>query len=301
MNPLRPRPRRTTAAALLLALCVVGTGALPARAEGPVPTATGRTVISDGHIDMGPRLDHGRWIIGIRDDSGPSPVWRDPDDTVLQAVDAAAVTVPADKRFSFLGRAGNQVWLLPQVQQQGVLWPGWNSQDPSIVHTVDREVTWKLESVRGPGRFLLFVNESFGTPTILFDTARRLPQETGIDINSHVHGNWAFSAPGTYLLGIRMSARSLSGTAYDTRATLRLSVGPQDPRLAFATEKPATAPTTASTAPTAGASGSSDGGMWIADGCAAVLLSVGCAVLLVRRRRTTASAVPATDLEEPRV
>ncbi|MFJ6216861.1 TIGR03773 family transporter-associated surface protein [Streptomyces sp. NPDC092296] len=229
------RRARALTAVLLLTGCVLTVGPTAASAAEPTPPpATGRTVLAEGHLDLGPRLDHGHWTIGIRDDSGAAPVWRDPADVVLQAVQAAAVTVPADQRFSFLGRPGARVWLLPQVQQDGVLWPGWNSQDPSILHLVDREVTWQLESVRGPGRFVLFLNGSFGTPQILFDSAEPLPQETGIEVDSHVHGNWAFTRPGSYQLGIRMTARSTAGAHYDGRAVLRLSVGSQDPQRAFA-------------------------------------------------------------------
>ena len=294
------RPRAALAAVALAASSVlvpttVLVPATSAAADAPPPAAAGRKVIADGHIDMGPRLDHGRWTIGIRDDSGPSPVWRDPAQTVLQAVDAAAVTVPSDPAFSFLGQAGARVWLLPQVQQQGVLWPGWNSQDPSVVHTVDREVTWKLETVRGPGRFLLFVNESFGTPSILFDSARRLPQETGIETNSHVHGNWAFTKPGTYLLGIRMTARSLTGTPYDTAATLRVSVGPQDPRQAFtAGQRPASATSTARR------HHSSAAGLWLpAAGVLALLAAAAAGAVTLARRRRARTAGSGRDGRTP--
>ncbi|WP_254897568.1 TIGR03773 family transporter-associated surface protein [Kitasatospora sp. NA04385] len=274
------RAVRALAAALVAAFLTAGPSVPPAAAaDGDAPT-----VIADGHVDLGPRFDQGRWTIGIRDDSGPAPVWRDPDHVVLQAVDAAAVTVPADPAFAFLGTPGAKVWLLPQVQQPGVLWPGWNSQDPSVLHAVDREVTWRLESVRGPGRFTLFLNGSFGTPEQVFDSARPLPQETGIETNSHVHGNWAFTAPGSYLLGIRMTARTLDGQTHDAAAVLHFSVGPQDPRSALpaAPDTPA-APVAPVAARTARPAWSGRAVAALAAATAVLAVAV-VAVALVRRR-----------------
>ncbi|WP_030461242.1 TIGR03773 family transporter-associated surface protein, partial [Kitasatospora sp. NRRL B-11411] len=289
MTAARRAVRALTAAltALLLTAGPSAPFAAAAGSDAPTVIADGDapTVIADGHVDLGPRFDQGRWTIGIRDDSGTAPggtapVWRDPDHVVLQAVDAAAVTVPPDPAFAFLGSPGAKVWLLPQVQQRGVLWPGWNSQDPSVVHTLDREVTWQLESVRGPGRFTLFLNGSFGTPEPVFDSTRPLPQETGIETNSHVHGNWAFTAPGSYRLGIRMTARTLDGQSHDARTTLHFSVGAQDPLSAL----PAAQDTPAQPARPTGPTGRTGWVPWASGGAAAAVLAVCAAVVLVRRR-----------------
>ncbi|MER8029940.1 TIGR03773 family transporter-associated surface protein [Streptomyces bauhiniae] len=271
--------------------------AIAATAASPTPgvesdaaaeTGRGRTIIGDGHIDMGPRFDHGRWTVQIRDDTGKEAVWRNADDVVLQVKDRAEVEVPKDSAFGFLGKPGDHVWLLPQAQQEGVLWPGWNSQEPKVAATVDREVTWQLLDVRGPGDFVLFLNGSFGTPTVVFDARRKLPQETGIEVNSHVHGNWAFTRPGTYLLRVRMSAKTKGGAEHADTRTLRFSVGAQDPRTAFAA-KAATSPATHRASP----GGGSAAPLWWGAGAAtAVALT---AVVVVLRRR------PADEDGEPQL
>ncbi|MCX0247503.1 TIGR03773 family transporter-associated surface protein [Streptomyces drozdowiczii] len=249
MNSRLLRGSATVLAALLLSTA----SALPAPADSsPSPgaesdaapeTGRGHTVIGAGHLDIGPRFGGGGWTVQIRDDTVRPPVWRDTEDVVLQVRDTAKIEVPEDKTFAFLGKPGDKAWLLPQVQQDGVLWPGWNSQEPKVAAAVEREVTWKLTDVKGPGDFVLFLNGSFGTPTVLFDGRKKLPQETGIEVNTHVHGNWAFTAPGTYLLDVSMSARTKDGKSHDSKRTLRFSVGPQDPRKAFAAKAPATSTT----------------------------------------------------------
>ncbi|WP_063837411.1 TIGR03773 family transporter-associated surface protein [Streptomyces sp. NRRL WC-3549] len=231
---------RRTAASAAAALALTVLPAVAAHADGPPSegTAEGRTVVPEGHVDMGPRFDEGTWTVQIRDDTARPATWRDPSDVVLQVKDTARTEVPESEEFGFLGDPGAQVWLLPQVQRDGVLWPGWNSQDPRVAADVEREVTWQLTDVQGPGRFVLFLNGSFGTPKVVFDSTKRLPQETGIEVNSHVHGNWAFTAPGTYLLGVRMSATTKDGKRHDGRSTLRFSVGPQSPQKAFTAPSP---------------------------------------------------------------
>jgi surface-anchored protein len=192
--------------------------------------AAERVVIGDGHVDVGPRIVDGDWTIRVRDDTVDRPVWRALPDVVLQAVDASRETVPRDSPLAFLG---TEAWLLPQVQQEGILWPGWNTQAPEIVETVRREVTWTLHGVDGPGRFSLFITDSFGAPRVLFDSGRRFPQEIGIDVDTHVHGNWAFSAPGTYLLDVSMSATTRAGAQVEDRGTLRVFAGDGDATAAF--------------------------------------------------------------------
>ncbi|MEU0922752.1 TIGR03773 family transporter-associated surface protein [Streptomyces malaysiensis] len=294
---------RTGARASALALLVAWTPALSAAAESPAPgagaeampdTGTGRTVIADGHVDIGPRFDHGRWTVQIRDDTTNPATWRETADVVLHVKDTAKIEVPESKEFGFLGTPGDPVWLLPQVQQAGVLWPGWNSQEPEVAASVDREVNWRLTSVKGPGDFVLFLNGSFGTPKILFDGRKELPQETGIEVNSHVHGNWAFTEPGTYLLDVRMSAKTKDGKSHRSERTLRFSVGPQDPRRAFVAKSPAekrtTPPIDADTAEPSDTNGPA-APLWWGAGVAAAVVAV-AATLTWRRGRNRGRTAP---------
>jgi putative ABC transporter-associated repeat protein len=285
----------------------------PATAEPtPPPTSTvganesvaaGHAVIADGHVDMGPHLVNGSWTIQVRDDSVRPPVWRALSDVVLQANDAAKVTVPANDAFAFLGKPGDPVWLLPQVQKAGILWPGWNTQDPSVVTSIRREVTWRLHGVDGPGHFVLFLNGNFGAPEIVFDGTLPFPQETGIEANSHVHGNWAFSAPGAYRLDVEMSATTADGKNVTSRDTLRVFVGGGDATVAFAAATPSPAvATTASSGPAApvpsdAASAPTTGNglmWWIAVLLAIVAIGVIVWTLARRRRGTSQDGEPST-------
>lgn len=213
------------------------TGSRRLEAAGPVgstrPSATAQSagapvVISEGHVDMGPRIIDGVWRIQLKDDTTVPAVWRDLADVVLHAVEASRSKVPAGSQFEFLGPAGSDLWLLPQAQQQGIVWPGWNTQDPSVTSVATGPVTWRLLAVDGPGSFALFLTGSFGAPEVIFDSDVALPQQHPVALGTHVHGNWAFTRAGTYRLEVEMSAPTASGRVTDTR-TLTFAVGAADP------------------------------------------------------------------------
>lgn len=217
MTPTRPtsrRPRRRAAAGCAAALLI----AAPAAAEA-------RTTISSGHVDaVSARIVGGRLQSVLKDGSrGPGRVvWRDPAAVTLRVVPKAAVTLPSG--LGFVGRRGSRVWMIPQVQRDGIVWAGWNTEEIGA-GDVRGGVRWTLRRVTGPGKVAIFQTGSFGESTILFDSARRLPQATTIPVGTHAHGNWAFTKRGTYRLGYRLSARSASGRTLSDDATLTFRVG----------------------------------------------------------------------------
>jgi surface-anchored protein len=218
----------------VVAAITLGLLAVSHAAESPVRANQERVVISSGHVDvLAPRVVDGTVRVQMRDDTVSPAVWRDPSDVVLHVPDAARLTLPDDAAFRFLGAPGDSVWLLPQVQQQGLVWPGWNTQDPSLLALGNASMTLTLGAVEGPGRFVLFLTGSFGEPSVLLSTDRPLPQPMNLELNTHAHANWAFSAPGVYRLSVEMAVGGSRGTA-----VLTFAVGDIDPGSAFAVPAP---------------------------------------------------------------
>ncbi|MEU2610158.1 TIGR03773 family transporter-associated surface protein [Micromonospora sp. NPDC007271] len=223
-----PLPARAMAAPNAAAAAPTATSspspATDANAAAARSAATAaRRVISDGHVDMGPQLSGDDWTIRVRDDTASPPVWRELPDVVLHVEDNAKTAVPAGA--DFLGTPGETIWLLPQAQQAGIVWPGWNTQHESVVTGTRGNVTWTLAGVDGPGRFTLFLTGSFGNANVLFDSAKNLPQRLPIPPNTHAHGNWAFSKPGLYRLAVQMSATTTAGKTVTDSKTLTIAVG----------------------------------------------------------------------------
>jgi putative ABC transporter-associated repeat protein len=195
------------------------------------PAAAGAAVVlEDGHVDVAARMVDGGLRLQIKDGTAGAGavVWREPAETVLHARPASATTVPAGAALGFLGAPATPLWLLPQVQRAGLLWPGWNTEQLTSAEVVGT-VRWTLTGVEGPGSFALFTTGTFGAVDTLFDTGDGLPDAREIPLGTHAHGNWAFGAEGLYRLAFELSARRPSGETMTDARTIAVTVGAVDP------------------------------------------------------------------------
>lgn len=192
-------------------------------------TRSGATVVTSGHVDLAVRVVDGRLASAVKDDSGPTTVLRDPAGTVLQVRPEAATTVPAAGAYGFLGEPGDAVWMLPETQQEGLLWPGWSSElVPS--GALDGDVRWTLADLAGPGELALFQTSAFGLPTVLMASRDGLTAADTVVIGPrvHAHGTWAFSAEGVYCAAFTRTATRADGQALDERFVVAFAVGRTD-------------------------------------------------------------------------
>lgn len=188
------------------------------------PTSQTPAVIEAGHVDLGPRLIGGKLTVSLRDDSAASPVWRDPNKTVLRVRDGALIQVPQGEDYKFLADS-KRVYVLPQTQKTQLVWLGWNTQDPAVTKLIQGGVNMRIEQVKGPGRSWLILQEgTFGKPKVLADSAAS-SQDIWVDTNTHVHANWIFSKPGIYLVKVSFKATGVDGKTYQATTTLRFAVG----------------------------------------------------------------------------
>lgn len=188
------------------------------------PTSQTPAVIEAGHVDLGPRLIGGKLTVSLRDDSAASPVWRDPNKTVLRVRDGALIQVPQGEDYKFLADS-KRVYVLPQTQKTQLVWLGWNTQDPAVTKLIKGGVNMRIEQVKGPGRSWLILQEgTFGKPKVLADSAASA-QDIWVDTNTHVHANWIFSKPGIYLVKVSFKATGVDGKTYQATTTLRFAVG----------------------------------------------------------------------------
>ncbi|AXR73153.1 MULTISPECIES: choice-of-anchor M domain-containing protein [Auritidibacter] len=240
-------------ATVVLGLCtLVSFGAVPAvPAHGATEDAAleqhvdadenigeDQTVITSGHVDVGPRVIDGQWQLMARDDTAQPATWRYFDDIVYHLPDDARQPAPEDENYSFVpAEPGQDVYLIPQTENHQVPWLGWNTQDPAAVAQMARGMTLRLTGVEGPGDFVLFLqNGNFDPPQKLWDstTIGEEEQEIWADTNTHVHANWVFTEPGVYLLHAEIDVPLTDGETVTTAGTLRFAVGSQtNPQEAF--------------------------------------------------------------------
>lgn len=130
---------------------------------------------------------------------------------------ANSYTVPSSSQWACLGGAGTTVYRLKQQFVSNELWGGWNTQDVATGLFVNDKVQLELVSVVSApagGRFVLYTTNSFGTPTYLLNSSAGGCNDVSMDIstNAHLHGWWAFSAAGTYVLRFRAKGTLNGGT-----------------------------------------------------------------------------------------
>ena len=204
-----------------------GERALTQTLSAEQPVASGRTEISAGRVDMGPRFNNGKFELMLHDDHGETPVWRSLNEVIYRGSDKAILEVPNDPRYSFVGApAGSKVYVIPQTETKGVIWPGWNTQDPQLVSKLNRGVNLTLEQVSGPGTFSLYLeNGNFSAPQVLWSSTKSEPQKLWVEKNTHTHANWVFTAPGEYLLKVTASAELSDGSTVSDTRYLKFAVG----------------------------------------------------------------------------
>jgi surface-anchored protein len=207
-------------------------GALMALAIGGAPAAAAPVVLDEGHVDYGARMVDGQLQSQVKDGTrgASAVVWREPADVVFHVRSAARTTVPANPQLAFLGAPGDPVWLIPQIQRSEILWAGWNTEELGAAE-LGGPVAWTLAAVDGPGAFAIFQTGSLGNVDVLFNSRDGLPDARNVPLGTHAHGNWAFSAAGTYRLTFTMSGTRPSGEAMSDTEILTVTVADVPPQV----------------------------------------------------------------------
>lgn len=177
----------------------------------------GRTKISHGHLDIQATLKDRQLSVGLRDDSGIIDA-----DSTVRPLDSVVWTVSenarrvrtermADEKLNFMGTVGTAFYGLPQTQQSGLPWPGYNTQDidysqlrgPVRLHVVPKVMP-------EGARFGMFTESLNGADVLLDSTTGKTTID--IDYATHAHANWVFSEPGQYMFDVHYSATLADGT-----------------------------------------------------------------------------------------
>jgi putative ABC transporter-associated repeat protein len=209
------RVRFATAAAAATAATALASWTLPATAVmAAPPTSTQRTVVNNGHTDaVDVRYVDGNLQLKTRIGNTGNYVEADPSEVIFQLFDNAdsAVAVPDVPEFSFLGPVGAPMWMAPETQAEGLVWPGWNTESlPGGLFT-DNAVDLHLREVHGPGEVEVFQSDPFGMPIRTLSSVDPAYTTLHQPVRSHVHANWFFSALGRYTLTFEVTGTIIDG------------------------------------------------------------------------------------------
>ena len=166
-----------------------------------------------GHTDAGLAYEDGEFEFHIHDEE--NDVEYAVNEAVLAVGTAAEQTIPDEVAYSFLGRAGYSTWVLPAVQNEELLFLGIAAEEIGTGIFVNDQIRVELVFVQGNGDFALYSIDGLGNPVIHMNTADGYDDQDAfvVKAGSHVDLNWAFSAPGTYRVGLRARATLVEGKA----------------------------------------------------------------------------------------
>ncbi|MES5816593.1 choice-of-anchor M domain-containing protein [Streptomyces sp. RG80] len=205
-----------------------GDGTVPTPPASPTPTPTPTTtaptahVISEGHVDMAARKVDGELEFQVKEGSELDHEWYEPGAVVMHVRPAAKRKIP--EGYDFLGTPGDAVWWLPLQQNAGIVWPGWNTGEFPKAE-LDGKVSFRLDSVQGPGNIAMFYSGSTGTPVISLNSGDGLPDAHLLSGGTHAHFDWAFSAEGVYRTTFTVTATLADGTKVGDTETIAWVVG----------------------------------------------------------------------------
>lgn len=175
---------------------------------GPLATQAD-TVISSGHVDIGIGYKNGAFDLHVHVEE-PVEAEYEPGEALLSIGPASQATAPGGA-YSFLGTAGNPVWILPSTEVEGLPFLGFGTEELTPADW-SGNLTLTLKSVTGPGSFSLWSVNSFGTPQLFMSSHDGIGSGEALSLTpgSHGHYNLGFTQPGTY--GITFEAAGTHAT-----------------------------------------------------------------------------------------
>ncbi|VEH81989.1 putative surface-anchored membrane protein [Corynebacterium kutscheri] len=162
--------------------------------------------LNSGHIDIGPVKIGNEIHFAIGDDShqhATTSVWRSPEAVTFEVGETHKVRVPdnvSDTGLGFLGAPGSEIYFLSQTQQGNSLWPGFSSE-----HADGRGWNWEIATNSLPegARWWAYTSSSVSTGVQEMLASYEHPSVIERSKPVHLHNNWVFSSPGTYVIDIR--------------------------------------------------------------------------------------------------
>ncbi|MDR7292863.1 choice-of-anchor M domain-containing protein [Pseudoglutamicibacter albus] len=205
--------------------------------------------INNGHVDLRAMEVDGKFSVALGDDSrqyAKESVLRTINSTTLEVTKLAKVkregNVLADESYDVLGPKGSELYVLPQGQQPGRVWPGFSSEALDRVKYPEG-ATMTLTPVSAPegGKWFAYT-ENLGAINRMYASSEKT-SDVPLPPGTHMHTAWAFTKPGTYTIDVTArakqsgdgeqgaQARSAAGSGNDGEAVAKTQ------RLTFVVEK----------------------------------------------------------------
>ena len=188
--------------------------------EDPAPASSllsDPVEIARGHLDVRLTQETGEngttYGLAVKDDSltaARTSVLRTLGSTTLAVAPNARFVRPAslsDASYDVLGPVGTATYVLPETQNSDIVWPGLSTEGIDYAALPEgADLTLHLAQAPAGARVAFFQGGTFGAGAKVHFDSTKGDGVVHTTEATHMHGNWVFSAPGTYR--IEVGARS---------------------------------------------------------------------------------------------
>ena len=173
--------------------------------------------IARGHLDVRLTQASGEggltYGLAVKDDSltnARTSVLRTVGSTTLAVAPNARFVRPtslSDPSYDVLGPVGTATYVLPETQNSDIVWPGLSTEGIDYAALPEgADLTLHLAQAPQGARVAFFQGGTFGAGAKVHFDSTKGDGVVHTTESTHMHGNWVFSAPGTYR--IEVGARS---------------------------------------------------------------------------------------------
>ncbi|OAG71304.1 substrate-binding protein [Corynebacterium ulcerans] len=157
--------------------------------------------ISKGHVDISPKEIDGTLAVVVKDESGQhssKAVLRDPNSVTFVVPQSAKTALKED--IKDIAKKGERVYVLPEVQKTGLVWPGFSTEEIYGETEGDYEFTITPKSAPQGGKWVAYSGDANSSENRIGDyTGKRVYKAEG---STHRHLNWVFTKPGKYTMDV---------------------------------------------------------------------------------------------------
>jgi surface-anchored protein len=179
------------------------------------------------HVDLGIGYDAGALELHWHDEEGG--VEYAPDEAYAFIPLLSSIPRPAGAQWDFTGAIeGGAIYVAPETSTGGVIFLGLGSEEIADGTFVANTVTFRLDSVSGPGGgvFALWQTDFLGQPLVALSSTSGGQTSFNVITGGHGHYNWGFTTPGIYELTFTVSGTLVGETLpISDTATYTFAVG----------------------------------------------------------------------------
>lgn len=159
--------------------------------------------ISKGHVDISPKEIDNTLAVVVKDESGQhssKAVLRDPNSVTFVVPQSAKTSLKGD--IKDIAKKGERVYMLPEVQKTGLVWPGFSTEEIYGVTEDNYEFTITPKSTPQGGKWVAYSGDANSSENRIGDSSGKHVYKA--EGPTHRHLNWVFTKPGKYTMDVEV-------------------------------------------------------------------------------------------------